>query len=84
MGTCDPYTAPAAIFQLLKTATSLPDLHFGNVYIYLVENTSPYTATRMKAYKSTDSYMYFRSEWVNNAAVWEVKNKKFNAMVSTK
>ncbi|XP_074480445.1 uncharacterized protein LOC141761099 [Sebastes fasciatus] len=31
----------------------------------------------MKAYKSTDSYMYFRSGWVNNAAVWEVKDKKF-------
>ena len=77
LGTCDPYTAPAAVFQPLKTAKSLPDLQFGDVYIYLVENPSPYTAARMRAYKSTDCYKYFQSGWVNNAAVWEVKDKKF-------
>jgi hypothetical protein len=75
LGTCDPYTAPAALFQLLKTAKSL--LYFGDVYIYLVENPSPYTAAKMKAYKSTDSYLYFRSGWVNNVVVWEVKDNKF-------
>ena len=77
LGTCDQYTAPAAVFQPLKTAKFLPDLQFWDVYIYLVENPSPYTAARMRAYKSTDSYMYFQSGWVNNAAVWEVNDKKF-------
>ena len=77
LGTCDQYTAPAAVFQPLKTAKFLPDLQFWDVYIYLVENPSPYTAARMRAYKSTDSYMYFQSGWVNNAAVSEVKDKKF-------
>ena len=77
LGTCDPYTAPAAVFLPLKTAKSLPELDLGDVYIYFVENPSPYTAAKMKAFKSTDSYMYFRSGWVHNAAVWEVKNKKF-------
>ena len=72
LGTCDPYTAPAAVFQPLKT---LPDLQFRDVYIYLAENPSPYTAARMRAYKSPDSYMYFQSGWVNNAAIWEVKDK---------
>lgn len=38
-----------------KTAKSLPELQFGNVYIHLV-NPSPYTAVRMKAYKRMDSY----------------------------
>lgn len=33
-------------------------------YMYLVENLSPYTAARGKAYKSTDSYIYFRFVWV--------------------
>ena len=76
LGTCDPYTAPAAVFQLLKTARSLPELDYGDIYVCLVENPSPHTAAR-KDYKSTDSYMYFRSGWVNDAAVWEVKSKKF-------
>ncbi len=59
-----PYTAPAA------------ELHFGDVYIYLVENPSSYSAARMKAYRSTDTYMYFGSGWINNA-VREVKDNKF-------
>uniref|UniRef100_A0A667YRL4 Proline rich coiled-coil 2B n=1 Tax=Myripristis murdjan TaxID=586833 RepID=A0A667YRL4_9TELE len=71
LGTCDPYTAPAAVYEPLNTAMSLPKLDFGNAYIYLIENPSPYTAARMKAYKSTDSYRYFRSGWVKNAAVWD-------------
>jgi len=30
----------------------------------------------MKAYKSTDSYLFFfKSGWVNNAVVWDVKNR---------
>ena len=59
LGTCDPYTAPTAVYEPLNSVMSLPKLEFGDVYIYLVENPSPYTAARMKAYKSTDSYQYF-------------------------
>ncbi|KAL0963068.1 hypothetical protein UPYG_G00349270 [Umbra pygmaea] len=77
LGTCDPYSAPTALFTPLKSTTSLPELNFGDVYIYLVENPSPYTAIKMKAYKSTDSYLYFRSGWVNNPVVWEVKDNTF-------
>ena len=38
LGTCDPYLAPAAVFEPLNTSTSLPELEFGDVFIYLVEN----------------------------------------------
>ena len=55
----------------------MPELNFGDNYVYLVENPSPYTAARIKAYKGMDTSMDFRSEWVNNAAVWEVKSRKF-------
>ena len=51
-----------------------------------MENPSSYTAARMKAFNSTDSYLYFTSRLVNNATVWEVKNKKLfivKAKVST-
>lgn len=37
----------------------------------------PYTAAKMKAYKSIDSYLYFSYGGVNNAAISEVKDKKF-------
>lgn len=52
LGTCYPYKAPAAVL-------SLPELDFGDIYMYLTENPWPYTAARVKAYWSTDSYMYF-------------------------
>ena len=55
----------------IKTTESLPELHFGNVDIYLVENPSLYNAARMKVFKSTDSCM------VNNAAIWELRDEKF-------
>lgn len=77
LGTCNPYTAPAAVFQPLKTARSLSELDFSHIYVYLVKNPSPYIAAKMKAYKSTDSSMYFRSWWDNNAAAWEVKGKRY-------
>ena len=35
LGTCDPYTAPSAVFQPLKTARSLPELVFNYIYVYL-------------------------------------------------
>ena len=46
------------------------------MFTYLVENPPPYTAARVKAYKRSDSYMYFRSGWVHNTAVWEVTDTK--------
>lgn len=64
LGTCDLYIAPVAVFQLLKTARSQPELHPDDIKMHPVENPSPYNAARMKAYSSADSYMYFWSWWV--------------------
>ena len=71
----DPCTAPADIFISLTSTKSLPELQCGDIYIYLIENPSPYTSQKLKAYKSTDSYLIFRSGWVHNAVVWKVKTK---------
>ena len=76
LGTCDPYTAPIELFEPLKDATSLPDFCFGDLYVYLVETPSPYTQEKMKAFKSTESYLYARAGHVNQALIWEVKDKK--------
>src|SRR4029434_9473457 len=69
----DPCTAPADIS--LTSTKSLPELQCGDIYIYLIENPSPYTSQKLKAYKSTDSYLIFRSGWVHNAVVCKVKTK---------
>lgn len=38
LGTCDPQFALAASFNPLKVVTSLPELQFGDISAYLVEN----------------------------------------------
>ena len=47
LGSCDPYLAPAAVFEPLNTSASCP-----NCPSYLVENPFPFRAAKMKAYKS--------------------------------
>src|SRR4029434_10102321 len=37
--------------------------------------TSTKSLKKLKAYKSADSYLIFRSGWVHNAVVWKVKTK---------
>src|SRR4029434_7598800 len=50
-GTCDPFTAPADIFISITLSKSLPELQCGDIYIYLIENPSPYTPQKLKAYQ---------------------------------
>src|SRR4029434_8221601 len=61
LGTCDPFTAPADICISITSSKSLPELQFGDIYIYLIENPPPYTSQKLKAYQSTDCYLIFRS-----------------------
>ena len=77
LGICDPYCAPPVLFTALRDVKCQPALEFGDIWIYLVENPSPYSAVQMKAYKSTDSYKYFVSGWVTNAVIWNLEKKKF-------
>src|SRR4029434_11002445 len=51
LGTCDPFTAPADICISITSLKSLPELQFGDIYIYLIENLSPYTPQKLKAYQ---------------------------------
>ncbi len=78
IGACDPYMAPRVLFTPLTEAAALPALEFGDIMIYLVENPSPFTLKSMKAYKSTDSYRYFRAGWVNSPLIWNLSPKEIH------
>ena len=73
---CDPYLLPNQLLTPLKSAENLPKLSFGDIYIYLVHNPSPYTGDHLKAFKSTDAYRFFTSGWVTEAKVCHLETKK--------
>ena len=83
LGACDQYEAPGVLFtSLTAPAAFIPDLEFGDIMVYLMENLSPYTLQTMKAYKSMESYKYFRAGWVNDAKVWHLKSKKMIVVIA--
>ena len=83
LGACDPYEAHGVLFTSLTAPVAfIPDLEFGDNMVYLVENPSPYTLQTMKAYKSKESYKYFRAGWVNDAKVWHLKSKKMTVIIA--
>lgn len=51
LGTCDLYSVLATLFKYPIVATSLPELHFIDIYMHLVENRPPYAAATTKAFK---------------------------------
>src|SRR4029434_1548164 len=51
LGTCDHFTAPADICISITSYMTLTELQFGDIYIYLIENPSPYTPQKLKAYQ---------------------------------
>src|SRR4029434_3390166 len=73
----DPYLLPSTLFCPLKSAKRLPQLSFPDIYIYLIQNSSPYTVARLKAFKSTDAYQYAVAGWVNDTKIWHLETKKY-------
>ena len=72
----DPYLLPNQLLTPLKSVVILPNISFGDIYTYLVHNPSPYTGESLKAYKSMEAYMYFKSGWVNDPRVYHLEMKK--------
>ena len=68
----DPYLLPQVFFSPLVTASRLPQIHFHDIYIYLVHNPSPYSGDILNAFKSTEAYhcyQYAVAGWVKDAKV---------------
>lgn len=71
----DPYLLPQSLFSPLLSASRLPRFNFPDLYIYLVHNPSPYTGETLKAYKSTDAYLYSTAGFVKDVGVWHLERK---------
>ena len=68
---CDPYLLTSTLFCPSKSAKRLDQLSFPDIYIYLVDNPSPYTGD----FKSTNAYQYAVAGWVNDTKIWHLETK---------
>src|SRR4029434_3432937 len=71
-----PLLHPLIFFFSITSSKSLPEVQFGDISSILIENLSPYTPQKLKAYKSTDSNLIFIRGWVHNDVIWKVKTNK--------
>jgi hypothetical protein len=42
-----------------------PDVEFGEIYCYLIDNHGQFTRETLKAYRSLEAYNFFHSGWVH-------------------
>ena len=78
----DPYLLPPVFFSPLVSASSLPQINFHDIYIYLVHNPSPYSGDILKAFKSTDAYQYAVAGWVKDAKVRHLATNNLNLIMA--
>ena len=70
----DPYLLPDSLFTLCQDSEHVPDLQYPDIYNYLINSKSGYTAQSMKAYKSLSSYQYFVAGFVAGLRQYAVTN----------
>ncbi|XP_076314943.1 uncharacterized protein LOC143227375 [Tachypleus tridentatus] len=54
----------------------LPNITYGDIYIYLINRTSTYTNESLKGYKSLDAYKYFVAGFVQNVQITRATSDK--------
>ncbi|XP_076304603.1 uncharacterized protein LOC143222248 [Tachypleus tridentatus] len=54
----------------------LPNITYGDIYIYLINRTSTYTNESLKGYKSLDAYKYFVAGFVKNVQITRATSDK--------
>lgn len=62
----DPYLIPCK--KLSSELDGLPDVSWGDIYNYLIYQQSAYTCEEFKAFKSLQSYKFFKCGWVKKVS----------------
>lgn len=58
----------------LMSPQTVPDVHYPDIYNYLIDTPSVYTKGDLKAYKSLDAYTYLLVGWIGDISVHYVKH----------
>lgn len=60
----DPYSIAES--QWTEDMKEWPEIHFGDLYTYLINTKGIYTKEKLKAYKSLEAYNYFFNGYVRS------------------
>ena len=69
----NPYEIWNASHLWSDKPTLWPDISFGDLWIYLVDKRGPFSAQKLKCYKSLEGYQYFISRKVGVVYGYEVR-----------
>ena len=74
----DPYHAPGMFFTTLLTTdkSNVPDIHYPDLYNYLIDFPSSYTGDSLRSYKGLEGYKFVKSGFVMPLYVWPMPSKK--------
>ncbi|XP_076348769.1 uncharacterized protein LOC143246249 [Tachypleus tridentatus] len=88
LGVGDPYMLPPRVFTPVISSQDnvaqsqtvagedLPNITYGDIYIYLINRTSTYTNESLKGYKRLDEYKYFVAGFVQNVQITRATSDK--------
>lgn len=69
----DPYELSVHRFTSFASFIEKPNLHYIDIYNYLINTTSTYTGEALKAYKSLEAYSFFIAGWVQEVLICFIK-----------
>lgn len=69
----DPYELSLDRFTSFASFVEKPNLHYPDIYNYLINTTSTYTGEALKAYKSLEAYNFFIAGWVQEVLISFIK-----------